>query len=104
MATTSLPSAAPEFAGKTVLVTGGAKGIGEAAARAFTAAGASVVIADIDVPAGEALAAALPGAIFVTTDVSVMAQAERAVATAVQRTGGLDVLFSNAGIQIYGLI
>jgi NAD(P)-dependent dehydrogenase (short-subunit alcohol dehydrogenase family) len=104
MATTEAPNASGEFSGKTVLVTGGAKGIGEAAARAFAAAGASVVIADIDVAAGQALAAALPGASFVQTDVSVMAQAERAVAAAVERTGGLDVLFSNAGVQTYGLI
>ncbi len=94
----------PDFSDKTVLVTGGAKGIGEAGARAFAAAGAAVVIADIDVVAGEALAAALPKAIFVKTDVSVMAQAERAVAAALRWTGGLDALFSNAGIQTYGLI
>ena len=93
-----------DFADKTVVVTGGAKGIGEAAVRAFAHAGASVVIADIDVPAGEALAAALPKATFVKTDVSVLAEAERALATAVRLTGGLDVLFSTAGIQTYGLI
>ena len=93
-----------DYSGKTVLVTGGAKGIGEAAARAFAAAGATVVIADIDVPAGEALAAELPRAIFVKTDVSSRPQAEQAVAAAVEQTGGLDVLFSNAGIQTYGLI
>ena len=81
-----------EFTGKTVLVTGGAKGIGEAAVRAFAQAGAAVVIADIDVPAGEALASAVPGAVFVKTDVSVMAQAQHVVATAVQLTGGLDRL------------
>src|SRR5579859_924088 len=93
-----------DYSGKTVLVTGGAKGIGEAAARAFAQSGASVVIADIDAPAGEALAAELPRAIFVKTDVSAIAQAQQAVAAAVRFTGGLDVLFSNAGVQTYGLI
>ena len=78
--------------------------MGEAATRAFATAGANVVIADVDVQAGEALAAALPNALFVPTDVSDMAQAKRAVAAAVQHTGGRDVLFSNAGIQTYGLI
>jgi NAD(P)-dependent dehydrogenase (short-subunit alcohol dehydrogenase family) len=93
-----------DYSGKTVLVTGGAKGIGEAGARAFAQAGATVVIADIDTAAGQALAAELPRAIFVKTDVSAIAQAEQAVAAAVRLTGGLDVLFSNAGVQTYGLV
>lgn len=92
------------FAGKTVVVTGGAMGIGEAAVRAFAEAGADVFIADVDVSAGEALAASLPLTRFVRTDVSVMADAERAIAAAVAATGRLDALFSNAGIQTYGLI
>src|SRR6185436_479939 len=92
------------FAGKTVIVTGGAMGIGEAAVRAFAEAGADVFIADVDVKAGEALAASLPQTHFVRTDVSVMADAERAVAAAVSATGRLDALFSNAGIQTYGLV
>jgi NAD(P)-dependent dehydrogenase (short-subunit alcohol dehydrogenase family) len=93
-----------DFTGKTVIVTGGAKGIGEAASRAFAAAGARVFIADVDEAAGAALAAELPGAAFVRTDVSIRADAERAVAAAVEQTGGLDALFSNAGVQTYGLI
>ena len=93
-----------DFTGKTVVVTGGAKGIGGAASRAFADAGAHVVIADIDVAAGEALAAELRHANFFKTDVSVMADAERAIATAERLTGGLDALFSNAGNQTYGLI
>lgn len=92
------------FTDKVVIVTGGAKGIGEAAVKAFSAEGASVVIADVDADAGEALARSLPRATFVHTDVTKMADAKRAVDTAVATYGGLDALFSNAGIQTYGLI
>src|SRR5262245_135371 len=92
------------FQNKVVIVTGGAKGIGEAAVRSFSAEGASVVIADVDDAAGQALARSLPRATFVHTDVTQMADAERAVQIAVESYGGLDVLFSNAGIQTYGLI
>lgn len=94
----------PSFTDKTVVVTGGAAGIGEAAVRAFAAAGATVFIADVDVAAGAALAAALPRTTFVRTDVSRMADAERVIAAAEAATGRLDALFSNAGIQTYGLI
>lgn len=87
-----------------MVVTGGAAGIGEAAVRAFAAAGATVFIAHIDTAAGEAPAAALPRATFVRTDVSQMADAERVIAAAEAATGRLDALFSNAGIQTYGLI
>jgi NAD(P)-dependent dehydrogenase (short-subunit alcohol dehydrogenase family) len=92
------------FQNKVVIVTGGAKGIGEAAVRAFSAEGAPVVIADVDDAAGQSLAPSLPRATFVHTDVTNMADAERAVRVAVETYGGLDVLFSNAGIQTYGLI
>lgn len=92
------------FTDKVVIVTGGAKGVGEAAVKAFSAEGASVVIADVDDAAGEALARSLPRATFVHTDVTKIADAERVVDTAVATYGGLDALFSNAGIQTYGLI
>ncbi|MCS6849109.1 MAG: SDR family oxidoreductase [Anaerolineae bacterium] len=92
------------FQNKVVIVTGGAKGIGEAAVKAFSAEGASVVIADVDDAAGEALARSLPRATFVHTDVSKIADAERAVRVAEETYGGLDALFSNAGIQLYGRI
>ena len=92
------------FAGKVVLVTGGANGIGRATAEAFGAEGASVVIADIDADEGEALAKSLPRATFIHTDVTKIADAERAVRTAVETYGGLDILFSNAGIVMYSLV
>lgn len=92
------------FEGKVALVTGGAKGIGRATVEAFSAEGAAVVIADIDIAEGEALASSLPRATFVATDVTKMADAARAVQTAVETYGGLDILFSNAGIVMYNLI
>ena len=92
------------FDNKVVIVTGGAKGIGEAAVRAFSAEGASVVIADVDVKAGEVLAASLPRTTFVLCDVTNIAHAQHAVQTAVNKYGGLDCLFSNAGIQLYAKI
>jgi NAD(P)-dependent dehydrogenase (short-subunit alcohol dehydrogenase family) len=93
-----------DFSNKSVVVTGGAKGIGEAAVRAFAQAGAHVVIADVDEAAGQTLAAELPHTLFVRTDVSKMADAQRAIAAAEAHGGGLDALFSNAGIQTYGLV
>ncbi|MCL5997972.1 MAG: SDR family oxidoreductase [Chloroflexi bacterium] len=92
------------FEGKVALVTGGAKGIGRAAVEGFSREGAAVVIADIDEAEGNALAAALPRACFVRTDVTKMADAEHAVQAAVEAFGGLDILFSNAGIVMYSLI
>lgn len=92
-----------DFSEKVVIVTGGAKGIGRAIARAFAQAGAHVVVADVDAPAGEALAAEsaqLPGEIvFCAADVSTNAGAERTVAEAVEQWGGLDILCNNVGIQ-----
>lgn len=84
---------------KVALVTGGAKGIGEACVRRFVAEGASVVIADIDAAAGRALADSLgPRAAFVAGDVADKAFAAAAVQAAVERFGRLDVLLANAGI------
>ena len=63
-----------DFSGKTVIVTGGAKGIGEGVTRAFAQAGAHVFCADVDAEAGakiEAESSSVAGTItFVNTDVS----------------------------------
>jgi NAD(P)-dependent dehydrogenase (short-subunit alcohol dehydrogenase family) len=82
------------------IVTGGARGIGEAIVRLFVKHGARVVIADIDDAAGEALASALgPQVSFVRCDVSVEEDVARAVEWALSRHGGrLDVYCNNAGV------
>jgi NAD(P)-dependent dehydrogenase (short-subunit alcohol dehydrogenase family) len=77
-----------DIAGKVFIVTGGASGLGEGTARMLATNGATVVIADLQVDKGTALAAELGGA-FVRCDVSQEADAQAAVACAV----GLGTLF-----------
>jgi NAD(P)-dependent dehydrogenase (short-subunit alcohol dehydrogenase family) len=89
-------------AGKSVLITGGAKGIGEGCARVFSHAGWRVSICDIDVRSGTTLAAELsaegPGECgFVDADVSDPQQLKSAVDSALERYGRLDCLINNAG-------
>ena len=83
--------------GKVAVITGGASGIGEATARIFVGEGARVVIADVQVEAGEALACELGHAVFVHTDVMVEAAVAAAVDLAVERFGRLDCMINNAG-------
>lgn len=82
-----------------VLVTAGASGIGLEIARAFTAAGASVFVCDIDGPGLERAARDIPGLKTGLCDVSDRNQIERMVGEAVAAFGGLDVLVNNAGIS-----
>jgi len=89
--------------GRSALVIGGARGIGEAIAERFVEEGAKVVIADVEAEAGKATAARLGGR-FVNTDVSRQEDADRAVAEAVKAHGGLDILVQNAGIYPWTLI
>jgi ketoreductase RED2 len=87
-----------DFDDKVVLVTGSSSGIGEATARAFSDAGATVVVnSRSNVTDGERVAAALPCASYVRADVSDEADAVRLVATTLERHGRLDVLVNNAG-------
>jgi NAD(P)-dependent dehydrogenase (short-subunit alcohol dehydrogenase family) len=79
------------------LITGGASGIGAAVARKLAARGSAVVVADVDTAGGEAVAAEVGGA-FVHCDVRDLAANRAAVAAAVERFGGLDLAFLNAGI------
>lgn len=95
------------LAGRTALVVGAARGIGRAIAARFAAEGARVVVADTEVALGPAVIEALGGmsvARFVAVDISKKSDAERAVATAVDAFGGLDILVQNAGIYPWTLI
>ena len=85
-----------DIAGKVFIVTGGASGLGEGTARMLAAHGATVVIADLQVDKGEALAVELGGA-FVKCDVSVEADGQAVVAKAVS-LGKLMGLVNCAGI------
>jgi L-fucose dehydrogenase len=89
--------------GKTVLVTGGANGIGEATCRLFAAEGCAVAIVDRNAECGEALRDELraqgAAASFVHADLTAAENCERAVAEAVKEFGGLDVLVNNAGVN-----
>jgi len=85
--------------GKVALITGGAGSIGSATARAFVAEGASVAICDLDPAAVDAVAGELgAAALGVAADVTDSDQVAAAVKAAVDRFGGLDVAFANAGI------
>lgn len=87
--------------GKVAIISGGATGIGAAAARLFAAEGAAVGIIDRNVQAGQALAFELVQAghraMFATADVSQKAQVEAAVATVKAQLGPVNVLFNHAG-------
>ncbi len=85
------------FAGRTALITGGARGIGAATAARLAAEGADVVVADFDVAAAEETAAAIGGR-AVGCDVTVRADVEAAVEAAAAPNGRLDILVSCAGI------
>jgi 2-keto-3-deoxy-L-fuconate dehydrogenase len=84
--------------GKRVLITGGASGIGAATCRALHAAGAQVVIADIDQPGAEALSRELSGASVVILDIT----DEAAVQSAFAQIPALDILVNSAGIGLVG--
>src|SRR5690349_18449523 len=89
-----------QIAGCSALVTGGASGLGGATVRQLAAAGAKVVIADLNQAAGEALAAEVGSAVFAMTNVADEASVAAAIATAVEQHGGLHILVNCAGIAI----
>ncbi len=87
--------------GKRAIITGGGNGIGAAAAILFAQEGAAVTILEIDRAAGERSAAAAEAAggkcLFIETDITEPEAVEAAVGQAVERFGGLEVLYNNAG-------
>jgi 3-oxoacyl-[acyl-carrier protein] reductase len=89
--------------GRTVIITGGGKGIGKVYAQEFARAGARVVAADIDVRAAEENAQALTAegydAIGIATDVSDPASTEAMAQTALERFGSIDILINNASLM-----
>jgi NAD(P)-dependent dehydrogenase (short-subunit alcohol dehydrogenase family) len=90
-----------ELAGKVVVVTGAANGIGKACATRFAAEGAKVVVADLDGAATTAAAEAI-GALGIATDVSVEADIRHLVAETEKELGPIDLFHSNAGIAVGG--
>jgi NAD(P)-dependent dehydrogenase (short-subunit alcohol dehydrogenase family) len=86
--------------GKVALVTGAARGIGFATARALVARGAFVTVVDLDKQAAELAASQIhpTNALGLAVDVTDRGALQRAIAATVERLGGLDVVVANAGI------
>lgn len=96
------------FANKVAVVTGGATGIGRAAAEAFAAEGAAVAIGDVNAPKAEEVVDLIESrggkALFIEADVSQDDHAHRLADEAAGAFGGIDILFNNVGIQTYGTV
>lgn len=85
--------------GKIAIVTGGAKGIGEATVRLFAKHGAKVIIADVEDTLGNALANTLThSATYVHCNVSIEEDIENLIDSTISRYGRLDIIFNNAGV------
>jgi len=83
--------------GRVAVVTGAARGIGDAVAQSLVAAGATVISLDVDVPDGQR-----PGIRDAVVDVADEAQVKQGFAEIDEREGGVDILVNNAGIQRIG--
>lgn len=91
------PAQALDFTGRTVLVTGGGVGIGRGIAEAFAAAGATLIIAEIDPARASAVEAALPQARVIRCDVLQRGTPAMLAERIAAETGRLDVLVNNVG-------
>ncbi|MGG0026845.1 SDR family NAD(P)-dependent oxidoreductase [Bacillus safensis subsp. osmophilus] len=94
------------IAGKVVLITGGASGIGLAAVKLFLEHGAKVAVADINEDSGKQLVESLPHehAAFFKTDITNESDCQKTVQSVLSQFGTIDVLINNAGIEIVSLI
>jgi 3alpha(or 20beta)-hydroxysteroid dehydrogenase len=92
-----------DLTGRTALVTGGAQGLGEGMARALAAAGARVMIGDLQ-DAGAVAESLGEGHAATTLDVTDEASWQQAVEATVSALGGFDILVNNAGVEITSLI
>src|SRR5919201_982889 len=91
--------------GKTVLITGAARGIGAETARRLASKGARVSLVGLEPEELEKVAARCgPDALWFDTDVTDWDALERAVSGTVERFGGIDVVMANAGIASGGLV
>jgi meso-butanediol dehydrogenase/(S,S)-butanediol dehydrogenase/diacetyl reductase len=93
---------------KVAIITGGGSGIGRAAAELFAREGAKVVVADYNAEAGQNALQAIKDsggeAVFVQVDVSDPDQVRGMVHMALDTYGGIDILFNNAGILLFGSV
>lgn len=86
------------FKDRTVVITGAAGGFGSATARAFSAAGANVVVSDIDGARVKELANQLPSSLAVTTDATDPDAMRELISATEERFGSLNVMVNNAGL------
>ena len=90
-----------ELEGKRTLITGAARGLGLAIAELFAERGAKVVLADLDGDAAQQAASGIGGdAVGLRCDVTNPEDVKEAIASTVEKFGGLDCLINNAGIEI----
>ena len=94
--------------GKVAIITGGGSGIGRATAELFAREGANVVVADYKIDTGQEAVQMIKDeggqALFVEVDVSDSAQVEDMVRTTLDAYGGIDILFNNAGVLLFGTV